>query len=163
MGTDFMFAYGAGMNYSDLRSWLESNGFNSALVLNRWPAQLDGYEIVWNYYSRRLAGGMVNIQPKTGSSVFGVLIEFEEQLLKAIDRKEGHPYFYARGDHRIPVARLADGKAVPAWVYIAQANKGGRTDILPTRDYRKIILDGATEEKLPEAYLDTIRSWSTEN
>ena len=163
MATDFMFAYGAGMNYSDLRSWLESNGFNSALVLNRQPALLEGYEVVWNYYSRRLAGGMVNIRPKEGSSVYGVLIEFEEPLLKAMDRREGHPYFYGRGKDRIPVKGLADGKMVPAWVYMAQANKGGRTDVWPTRDYRRIVLEGASIEKLPEEYLAQIRNWKTQN
>jgi gamma-glutamylcyclotransferase (GGCT)/AIG2-like uncharacterized protein YtfP len=163
MSTDFVFAYGSSMNSSDLRSWLESNGFDSSLVVNRWPATLEGYDLVWNYYSSKRRGGAANLQPREKSVVWGVLIEFEEPLLKAFDRKEGHPVFCSRGEKRLSVQRMTDNQKVDAWVYTAKPNKGGRTDVWPTRDYRKIILDAAEEMNFPEDRIERIRNWKTED
>jgi gamma-glutamylcyclotransferase (GGCT)/AIG2-like uncharacterized protein YtfP len=161
MITDFVFAYGSAMNYSDLRSWLERNGYDSSLVLGLQSARLDGYDYVWNYYSSGIGGGMANIEPKERSVVRGGLIEIDDLLLKALDRKEGHPVFYSRGDRRLQVTRLGDGSTVQAWVYRASGNKGGRTDVWPTRAYKKLILDAAMELGLPEDCIARITDWKT--
>jgi hypothetical protein len=150
------------MNRSDLRSWLERNGYDSSLVLNRWPALLEGYDYVWNYYSASRRGGGANLEPREKSSVTGLLIEFEQPLLKAFDRKEGHPVFYSRGVKQVTVIRLSDNEAVPAWLYLAKPNRGDRRDVWPTRAYKKIILDAAIEAGFPEDYLEKIRGWKTE-
>ncbi len=150
------------MNNSDLRSWLERNGYDSSLILNRWPAVLEGYDFVWNYYSSARRAGGANLRPKEGSIIYGVLIEFEEVLLKAFDRKDGHPVFYSRGQKRMPVRRLEDNQIIPAWIYLAQPNKGSRTDIWPSRIYKKIIFEAATEWKFPEDHLEKIRNWPTQ-
>lgn len=161
MATDFIFAYGSTMNRSDQRSWLEANGYDSSLVVDVSPANLEGYDYVWNYYSTGRAGGTANLEPREGSTIWGVLIEFDESLLKAFDRKEGHPYFYSRGDGRVPVKRVSDGKTIFAWVYSAKANKGGRRNLWPTRDYKRIILEAAEFWKFPEDYIEKLRKWET--
>lgn len=161
MSTDFTFGYGSNMNWSDLRAWLEANGFDSSLVLTFRPARLNGYEIVWNYYSSRRAGGAANVQPAEGASVYGVLVEFEDVLLKAFDKKEGHPYFYSR--ERVSVEIIEDGQAVDAWLYSALGNKGKRTDVWPTREYKRIVLNGAEENNLPEEWIQTIKKWPTQD
>jgi gamma-glutamylcyclotransferase (GGCT)/AIG2-like uncharacterized protein YtfP len=161
MATDFVFFYGSGMNRSDLRSWLEGGGYDSSLVLNAEPARLEGYDFVWNYYSRGRAGGAANLERKDGSTTWGVLIEFEDSLLKAFDRKEGHPTFYSRGENRVPVQRASDGKTIFAWLYLAAPNKRGRRDVWPTRNYKKIILDAAQFWGFPEDYIEKLKSWQT--
>lgn len=161
MSTDFTFAYGSNMNSSDLRSWLERNGFDSSRVVNRWPAKLDGYDFVWNYYSAGRAGGAANLEPREGSTIEGVLIEFESVLLSAFDRKEGHPYFYSRGTKRIQVRRMSDGQTQDAWLYVAKANKADRRDVWPTREYKKIVLEGAKSAGLSEEFVERIRVWRT--
>jgi len=161
MGTDFTFAYGSNMNYSDLRSWLERNGFDSSLIVSRQVARLEGYDFVWNFYSSGRAGGTANLEPKEKSVVWGVLVEFEEALLKAFDRKEGHPVFYSRGERRVTVIRAEDEAAVPAWLYLANSNRSGRTDVWPTRVYKNLILDAAIEADLPQDFVDKITSWNT--
>jgi len=161
MGTDFTFGYGSNMNRSDLRSWLERNGYDSSMVVNWWPARLEGYDFVWNYRSSFRGGGAANLEPKEGSVVYGLLLEFENPLLKAFDRKEGHPLFYSRGQDRIPVIRLEDNETVSAWVYLADPNRHGRRDVWPTRAYKKIILTAAVELGLPEDYLEKIKAWET--
>ena len=159
MDVDYVFAYGSNMNSSDLRSWLERNGYDSSLILNRWPATLDGYDFVWDYYSSGRRGGACNLKQKDGSRIYGVLLEIDEALLKAFDRKEGNPIFYSRGRKRVPVLREEDNKVIPAWLYLAQPNKGSRTDVWPTREYKKIVLDGATEFNLPDEHIETINNW----
>ncbi len=159
MATDFTFAYGSNMNSSDLRSWLERNGYDSSLIVALWPAELHGHDYVWNYYSRSRGGGAANLEPKERSVARGVLIEFHENLLKAFDRKEGHPAFYSRGDRRINVTRLEDGQEIPAWIYFAAPNKQDRRDIWPTREYKNIILEAATKMCFPDEHLEKIRAW----
>jgi gamma-glutamylcyclotransferase (GGCT)/AIG2-like uncharacterized protein YtfP len=163
MGTDFTFAYGSNMNSSDLRSWLERNGYNSALIVDRRPAVLEGYDFVWNYHSRGRGGGAANLERRENSRVYGLVVEFEEPLLKAFDRKEGHPLFYSRGEKRIRVKRLDNDEIVEAWLYIANPNRGDSRDIRPTRAYKKIILDGAREYGLPEEFIDKLEEWPTQD
>ena len=162
MSTDFIFAYGSNMNRSELRSWLEANGYDSSLVLDASPATLEGYDFVWNFYSQGKRGGTANLEHKEGAKIWGVLIEFDDSLLKAFDRNEGHPYFYSRGGKRVPVHRRKDGETVPAWLYLAKPNKGGRRDVWPTRDYRKIVLDAALFWELPAEHIEKIENWKTQ-
>jgi gamma-glutamylcyclotransferase (GGCT)/AIG2-like uncharacterized protein YtfP len=162
MATDFTFAYGSNMNRSELRSWLEANGYDSSLILDVSPATLDGYDVVWNYYSQARSGGTANLERKDNSTVWGLVIEFESTLLKAFDRKEGHPFFYSRGEKRVAVRRDRDGETVLAWLYLAKPNRGDRRDIWPTRQYKKIVLDAAAFWKLPVDYVEKIRGWETQ-
>lgn len=162
MATDFTFAYGSNMNRSDLRSWLEGGGYDSSLVVDASPAILEGYDFVWNFYSQGRGGATANLERKEGSKIYGVLIEFDESLLKAFDRKEGHPFFYSRGGSRVPVKRIKDGKTVSAWLYLAEPNRGGSRDLHPTRDYKKIVLDAAEFWGFPEEYLEKIRGWEAQ-
>ncbi len=162
MATDFTFAYGSNMNRSDLRSWLEADGYDSGLVIDASPATLEGYDFVWDYYSQSRSGGAANLERKDNSTVWGVLIEFELSLLKAFDRKEGHPYFYSRGEKRVPVRRVRDGEIISAWLYLAKPNRSGRRDVWPTRRYKKIVLDAALFWKFPEEYIAKINRWETQ-
>jgi gamma-glutamylcyclotransferase (GGCT)/AIG2-like uncharacterized protein YtfP len=163
MATDFTFAYGSNMNRSDLRSWLEANGYDSSLIVDASPATLDGYDFVWNYYSQKRSGGAANLERKENSTVWGLLIEFESPLLSAFDRKEGHPSFYSRGEKRVAVRRKRDGEAVLAWLYLAKSNKGTRRDVWPTRQYKKIVVDAAIFWGFPEAFIAKINGWETQD
>jgi gamma-glutamylcyclotransferase (GGCT)/AIG2-like uncharacterized protein YtfP len=161
MAADYIFAYGAEMNRSDLRSWLERNGFDSSLVLTWALAALDGSDYVWNFYSSGRNGGAANLEPKEKAVVWGLLLEFEDSLLRAFDRMQGHPVFYNRGDKRVRVKRASDGEMIAAWVYTARPNKQGRRDVWPSRAYKKIILEAAAENAFPEEAAQAIRSWPT--
>jgi gamma-glutamylcyclotransferase (GGCT)/AIG2-like uncharacterized protein YtfP len=159
MQTDFVFAYDSLMNRSEMRSRLEANGYDSSLVVGMEPAKLNGYDFVWNHYSSHRGGGLANLEQREGSVVFGVVYEIEQQLLKAFDRFHGHPAIYYRGDTRIPVQRLSDGKNILVWMYRGNANRSGAKVILPTRDYKKILVEAATFWGFPEEYLDRLRKW----
>lgn len=162
MAIDFTFAYGSSMNRSDLRSWLESNGYDSSLITQSVPAVLENYDYVWNYFSEKRRGGGANLERKDGSRICGVLLEFDQSLLKAFDRKEGHPFFYSRGDQRAPVQKLFPEETVSAWIYLARPNRGDRRDIWPTREYKKLILDAAIFWNFSEDCTRKIRDWQTQ-
>lgn len=162
MATDFTFAYGSNMNVSELRSWLEGGGFDSSLIVDATPALLDGYDFVWNYYSRGRDGGACNLAPKENSTIWGVVVEFQESLLKAFDRKEGHPYFYSRGDKRVAVRRVKDDQIVQAWLYLAKPNRSPTGNMLPTREYKRIVLEAALFWNFPADYMEKIRNWDTQ-
>ncbi len=162
MAHDFIFAYGSNMNRSDLRSWLEADGFDSSLVIEAVPATLDGYDFVWNYYSVSRGGGTANLEQKEKSVVWGSLLEIDESLLKAFDRKEGHPFFYSRGEERIQVRRADNGETVSVWIYFGKPNRGDRRDIWPSRNYKKIVLDAAIFWGFPQDYVEKINAWPTQ-
>lgn len=162
MALDYVFAYGANMNRSELRSWLEGAGHDSSLVTDMTSAVLDGYDYVWNYYSSGRGCGIANVEHKDGSVVWGVLIEIDESLLRAFDRKEGHPYFYDRGTKRIAVKRVKDEATVQAWLYIANPSKTKGKDVRPSREYRGLLLDAATYWGFPDEQLESMSAWETQ-
>ena len=84
MAHDFIFAYGSNMNRSDLRSWLEADGFDSSLLIEATPATLEGYDFVWNYYAVSRGGGTANLEQKEKSIIWGLLLEIERKPLKGI-------------------------------------------------------------------------------
>ncbi|MEW6141256.1 MAG: gamma-glutamylcyclotransferase [Thermodesulfobacteriota bacterium] len=158
----YVFAYGSNMNHTDLLAWLEDNGYDSSLVIAVTPGVLSGYDFVWNFYSASRGGGAVNIEPKRDSTIWGLLVEIEDPLLKAFDQREGHPSVYSRGEQRVPVRRVSDGKTVFAWLYRAKPNRYGRRDIWPTPQYKRKIVEAARFWDLPREYVHKIESWKTQ-
>ncbi|AFM24442.1 gamma-glutamylcyclotransferase family protein [Desulfomonile tiedjei] len=157
--TYYVFLYGSDMNHSELLDWLENNDYDVKRAVDGSPGVLKDYDFVWNYYSSSRKGGAVNIQPKPNSQIWGVLLEVEDTLLQAFDEKAGHPRYYSRGDQRLPIKRLDDGKTVFAWVYKAHPSHGKKTDIWPTREYKQKIIEAAKFWGFPNDYLNRIASW----
>ncbi len=162
MATDFVFVYGANMSRSELRSWLEGSGHDSSLVLSATIATLSGYDYVWNYYSRGRGCGTANLEPKENSTVWGILLEIDESLLKEFDRKEGHPYFYSRGTKRVPVKTISNGQTLQAWLYLAESNKTAGKDVRPSREYKGLLVSAAEYWGFPEEYVERMRQWDTQ-
>lgn len=159
--TYFVFAYGSKMNHTDFLAWLDVNGYDSSMVVSVEPAVVSDYDLVWSFYSASRGGGAVNAEPRKSSRIWGLLIEIEDPLLDAFDRREGHPNVYSRGEHRVAVQRLADGKIVFAWLYRAKPNRGERRDVWPTVEYKQKILEAALFWKFPQEYVQQIESWKT--
>lgn len=157
-----VFVYGSDMNHRDLMEWLQARGYDPSRILDATPAKLDGYGFVWNYYSQGRGGGTVNIEPKKDSSVFGLLLNIEASLLKAFDRKAGHPSFYRREEQRVPVKRLEDGKTVLAWIYRAKPNKGEKRNVFPTPGYKEKVVEAAKFWGFPKDYVEKLRAWPTQ-
>ena len=160
-GNDLVFVYGSEMKHTDLLKWLRRKGYDPGLVLDASAAKLEGYGFVWNYHSAVKGGGTANIEPREDSVVWGLVLEVDGSLIRALDKKQGSPVTYSRGSRRIPVRRIEDGRTVLAWVYTAKPNRNGRTDIWPTREYKERIIEAASFWGFPQPYVERIREWHT--
>lgn len=158
---DYIFVYGSEMNHPELLKWMESHGYDTSLIHDATPAKLDGYGFVWDYYSEAKGGGTVNIEPREDSSIWGLLVKADRQLVRAFDMRQGHPTTYYRGDRRIPVRRMPDGTTLSAWLYVAKPNKHGRRDVWPTPDYKNRIVNAAKFWDFPSDYVSQIEKWRT--
>ncbi|HTR56146.1 MAG TPA: gamma-glutamylcyclotransferase family protein [Kofleriaceae bacterium] len=157
---EWTFAYGSNMDVDDLRSWFIANGHHKARIERCEPATLPGFRLVWNYYSQSRKGGAANIERFAGAVLPGVALHVNGAGLAAIDRKEGHPNYYSRGD--VPVrAQLIGGTSVEAWVYVAVADRCRATEIPPTRAYLDMMIRAAERVGLPAAHVEMLRSTPT--
>lgn len=63
-----------------------------------------------------------------------------------MDHYEGYPNCYGKG---ILIIKDENKKVYPAWVYFRVGQKEG----FPSGDYKKCVLKGAEDFKLPEEYI----------
>ncbi|MDJ0269122.1 MAG: gamma-glutamylcyclotransferase [Aigarchaeota archaeon] len=126
------FAYGSNMASRRLAE-------RNVKPARRIPAILEGYELVFN---KRCGSGIcANIEPNTGSRVYGALYTITQRELKTLDRYEGYPENYTR---RIVRVHGRDGQQYYADVYVATELykvEGQR----PRDDYLSYIVDGLFE------------------
>jgi gamma-glutamylcyclotransferase (GGCT)/AIG2-like uncharacterized protein YtfP len=132
------FAYGSCMNEEDFHRTCP----NSAMLSK---GLLPGYELRFNGYSASRQGGVANIERNDGKQVEGVLWGVSESDIKALDKREGHPYFYRRVKGKV---RVKHGYAK---VFTYQLVVGDETDFPPSPSYLEIILDAPVSKKYKES------------
>lgn len=157
---EWTFAYGSNMNLDDLRSWFEGNGHTDARIERSERAVLPGYRLVWNYYSSRRGGGAANVEHFDGALLPGVALQVNREGFRAIDRKEGHPKYYSRGDAPVSV-QLGDGSSIRAWLYVAVPGRCRKVTVPPTREYLDIIVGAAEHHGLPADHVEALRAIPT--
>ena len=109
-------------------------------------ARLPGYRLAFSRYSRQRRGGSADVIEDGSSHVWGVLYEVDDECGAAMDRVEDVPNAY----RRVTVHVVDDGGQVhDALTYVA--NKTG--EFLPSKQYLKVIVDGARANGLPEEYI----------
>ncbi len=155
--SEAIFTYGHNMDLPRLKRWLSRYGYDPRGILGAEVALLKGYDLVWNYHSCSGEGGAANIEPSEEGEVWGLLLEVRGELVRAFDHRDNHPTAYTRLSQKIPV-RTASGREVPAWVYIARPNYGGRRDVWPTREYKEMLITAAIEHGLPRQYIEKLRN-----
>jgi len=119
----------------------------AALVVGR--ARLPDYQLAFTRYSRSERGGVADIVPQPGASVWGALYELDEQDLPAIDRKEGYDWAYTR--EPLAVELCGDGSEHLALTYTVRRKEP--TEVRPSPEYLAGLIDAGRELGLPEGYL----------
>ena len=137
-----LFAYGALLEPKRLRRRCPG-----AVVLGR--ARLPDHQLAFTRYSRSERGGVADIVPQPGVSVWGALCEVDEACLAALDEYEGTPRAYRR-----ETVLVVDDGGVEREAFAYAANKTG--DFAPSRQYLGVIVRGAREHGLPEEYVQAI-------
>ena len=98
--------------------------------------------------------GVANLIAAEGADVYGVLYEITAAELETLDRTEGvHVEFYVR----VQVAVMAaDGERIEAWTYVSERRSTGRK---PSERYLGLLLQGAREHALPQAYVRRLETF----
>ena len=153
-----MFAYGSNMDLDDLARWAQSKGLPTPRVFDHYVACLRGFERVWNYHSRARAGGAANVQPAEGCCVWGLVLEVDLETRHLIDRKEGHPDRYSRGEAPLVVELPQDGRTVRAWVYQVTPPHIRDELIPPTQAYLDLIIQSAIRHNFPPGAVEALQA-----
>jgi gamma-glutamylcyclotransferase len=134
------FAYGSNMPSARLRARCPS-----ARPLGR--AFVAGHELRWHKRSKD-GSGQCDLFPVAlqEALVHGVLYQIDPSERDALDRAEGYGYGYERMD----VVALRDGNAHRAMTYRATDTD---TSLRPYSWYLALVLAGAREHRLPDAYV----------
>ncbi|HEX6458542.1 MAG TPA: gamma-glutamylcyclotransferase family protein [Thermoleophilaceae bacterium] len=143
------FAYGSNMASSQLAAWGTEH---RALG----PAELRDHRLAFLRRSIRWQAGAADIVRARGESVWGVLWELPFGAAE-LDRKE------AAGDayRRRAVEVLHAGEAVTAMAY--EVIEKEPEEVPPRPEYLDLMLAGAREHGLPEAWLARLQAISVSN
>lgn len=108
------------------------------------PAKLDGWHFVCNKRGKD-GSAKANIERSPGNTVWGVLYELDSSELGSLDRIESG---YVRECLRVT---LGQNTEVMAHVYVSSELTD---DARPCTWYKELIVEGAREHRLPQAYVE---------
>lgn len=153
----WVFAYGSNMDLEDLTKWLQKKPEFAGFEIFGWEiATLPGYELVWNYYSKSRNAGAANVHEKKGRSLPGLALKVNEKCLAGIDKKEGHPNYYDRGNKPVSVT-LQDGRKVDCWLYVARKERTRSELVPPTQQYLDLLIKAAEKFQFPSWYQEELK------
>jgi gamma-glutamylcyclotransferase (GGCT)/AIG2-like uncharacterized protein YtfP len=137
----YYFAYGSNMNFELMRRIC---GRHFTVV---------GAVTLKDYHLSPDLRGYVNIKKSLGSKVLGVLYEFDQEAMDALDEFEGYPHVFNR--EYVKVFDFQD-RAYEAWVYVETEDQFGGDFV--REEYLNRVIIGATENHLPEEWINYLKS-----
>jgi gamma-glutamylcyclotransferase (GGCT)/AIG2-like uncharacterized protein YtfP len=152
MSQQLYFAYGSNLNQQDFDDWCSRRGFSKGLLRFHSKANLPDFDLAFSHRSSTRNGGVLDIKPRTGQLVPGVLFEVEAVGWDALDRKEGAPSVY----ERLNVQVLNDrGESQEAVTYRV-CEKRKQPFVQPHPDYVKIVREGLNDWNIGDAQLKAV-------
>ncbi|MCB2184960.1 MAG: gamma-glutamylcyclotransferase [Deltaproteobacteria bacterium] len=141
------FAYGSNLLQRDLRRWCREHGRPYPLKAKLANAYLPDHESVFDIYSRSRRGGVLDVQPRLGQAVPGVLFEMEPEGWLALDQKEGTPRLY----ERMEVQVIVPGQGlIPAVTYRSNPVARSEKVVPPSKHYLQVVREGLAEHGLED-------------
>jgi len=147
--SDLYFGYGSNLERDDFDRWCERHDFGDGHLDDVvGVAALLDWALVFGRHSRSRGGGVLDVWPRRGHAVPGVLFEVDAEGFGALDAKEGAPHAYKR--EKVVVEH--NGRDVEAWTYVvAQSN---RTLYAPALGYLDVVRLGYQRHGLDTAVLE---------
>lgn len=143
------FAYGSNLEYQDFDRWCLRHGHASGLLEDVvGPAALDDWALVFGRWSTSRGGGVLDLRPRPGFRVPGVVFEIDEEALAALDQKEGHPLHYERREVIVDMG----GKDLVCQVYVGDTTSA--THYAPSATYLDVVRYGYQRFGLDTAALE---------
>jgi len=116
--------------------------------------RLDDFELRFDLGVGRGERGVANVAARRGDHVWGVLWRITSEQAEHLDRTEGVHRGYYR---RLPVCvATPSGESVPAFTYHSFR---GRPGCKPSRRYLGLLVAGARQHGLPEAWVERLRAF----
>jgi hypothetical protein len=161
--SDWTFAYGSNMKLASLDTDLRERYGVADSIIESSSATLPGWRLVWNYHSGSRGCGAANIERVGDQDLPGLAIRLTDAGLRALDKKEGHRKDIEQSSYRryLESIRLQSGAGIDAWVYVARPEKVRESPQWPSRAYRQLLVEGATESSLPEAHIKALKAITT--
>jgi cation transport regulator ChaC len=143
------FGYGSNMCRA---TFLDRRGMRP---LETRTGRLEGYRLCFDLPVGSGERGVANVVADAAAHTWGVLYLLPPTELDRLDRTEGvHRGFYRR--LQITVVCTGD-TCVEAVTYCSPHGRPGRK---PSARYLGLLLDGAREQALPEAWVDLLRAFA---
>lgn len=140
MPSKLYFAYGSNLNRED---WRQRTGFSPDVLKDRSTAYLPDHDVRFSYDSKRRDGGVLDVQPRVGQVVPGVVFEVDDCGWQVLDDKEGEPY------ERIGVTVLdKHGREMAVDTYRVR-DEYRRQFVVPSVDYLDVVRAGLEFHGLP--------------
>lgn len=148
------FAFGSNLNCGDWTTWCTQRQLPTDLLVYRSLAFLPNHDLAFSRYSAARKGGVLNIVPRVGQIVPGVIFEVAEAGWEALDVKEGVPVCY----ERVPVVVIDEGaEEVLVETYRIPSLRTWRY-VRPHSQYVERVRQGLERFGLPtHAFLETAR------
>jgi gamma-glutamylcyclotransferase (GGCT)/AIG2-like uncharacterized protein YtfP len=141
------FAYGSNLDREDWAAFCARHGADPDWLRPLGPALLPDAELVFNYRSPVRGGGALNLAPRRGQAVQGVLFEVSGEGGQALDTKEGVASGrYARSAR---MAILPGGATVPVQTYEVVHDRL-EPHVAPTAEYLETVSRGLAPAPLVE-------------
>jgi gamma-glutamylcyclotransferase (GGCT)/AIG2-like uncharacterized protein YtfP len=145
------FAYGSNLDREDWAAFCARHGADPDCLRPLGTALLPDAELVFNYRSPVRGGGALNLAPRRGQVVQGVLFEVTGEGWEVLDAKEGVASGrYARSAR---VAIAGGGATVPVVTYEVVRERLER-HVAPTAAYVETVSRGLAAHGLSRAPLD---------
>jgi gamma-glutamylcyclotransferase (GGCT)/AIG2-like uncharacterized protein YtfP len=117
------------------------------------PARLDGYRLAFTRRSAKTGTGVADIVADLSSAVWGALYDISEECASQLDRKEGHPWAYARRDVHVHLNGVAHEAA-----FTYAVSQPEDDEVPPSETYIESMIEGARERSLPSEYVAFLES-----
>jgi len=123
-------------------------------------ARIDEMQFTYSIFSKVWRGAVANLVPNAGSEAWGVVYQFPEVDIPALDAQKG----IDKDDPKYEKIEVNFDGAIrgKAFTYVVRPEKRGLSTTMrgshPSVQYRNCILKGAEEANLPKNYIDFIVS-----
>lgn len=152
MSQQLYFAYGSNLNQKDFNDWCNQRGIPEGLLRFHSNANLPDFDLAFSYRSKTRNGGVLDIRPRAGQLVPGVLFEVDDEGWDALDKKEGAPNVYERVDLQVLNER---GESIEAVTYRV-CNGRKLQFVAPHPAYVEIVRQGLDDWGIGDAQLNAV-------
>lgn len=144
------FAYGSNLNLADLNRWCREKKERGDFLEFYSTGVLRDFTARFTLLSEVRSGGVLDVVPKRGSEVPGVLFTVASaDGWRLLDLKEGVPNHYERADVDVAVR---GGGIINAITYSVAAHR--RQDhVVPHQHYVDVVCEGLKEWALGDAHI----------